>query len=94
MAFHLLVEVDAVLRYIGHLNSRRMGQHAQILQKPEIEEYEISDISMKSTIIQGNIVKANPAHLLLILSTYSPVFWLAMLLGAMCSLKSGPKYSK
>ena len=41
MAFHLLVEVDAVLRYIGHLNSRRMGQHAQILQKPEIEEYEI-----------------------------------------------------
>ena len=94
MAFHLLVEVDAVLRYIGHLNSRRMGQHAQILQKPEIEEYEISDISIKSTIIQGNIVKANPAHLLLILSTYSPVFWLAMLLGAMCSLKSGPKYSK
>ena len=48
----------------------------------------------KSIIIQGNKVKANSAHLLLILSTYSPVFWLAMLLGAMCSLKSGPKYSK
>ena len=30
----------------------------------------------------------------LILSTYSEVFWLAMLEGAMCSLKSGPKYSK
>ena len=94
VAFHLFIEVDAVFRYIGHLDSRRMRQHAQILQKPEIEEYEISDISIKSTIIQGNIVKANPAHLLLILSTYSPVFWLAMLLGAMCSLKSGPKYSK
>ena len=48
----------------------------------------------KSIINQGNKVKANSAHLLLILSTYSPVFWLAMLLGAMCSLKSGPKYSK
>ena len=47
MAFHLLVEVDAVLRYIGHLNSRRMGQHAQVLQKPETEEYEIKVISGK-----------------------------------------------
>ena len=54
MAFHLFIEVDAVFRYIGHLDSRRMRQHAQILQKPEIEEYEISDISIKSIIIQGN----------------------------------------
>uniref|UniRef100_A0A0E9TP01 Uncharacterized protein n=1 Tax=Anguilla anguilla TaxID=7936 RepID=A0A0E9TP01_ANGAN len=29
-----------------------------------------------------------------ILSMYSCVFWLVMLDGLMCSLKSGPKYSK
>ena len=48
-----------------------------------------NDIDLKANIVFLFRVVTH-----LILSMYSLVFWLPMLDGEMCSLKSGPKYSK
>ena len=70
-----------------HLYSRGMRDEPEIfkqsssLGKSHKNKYFICD---------NKVVKITD----LILSKYSVVFWLVMLVGLMCNLKSGPKYSK